>query len=310
MFPEQLSRFICYFYYCDSKFWRGKSLLIRRCSNRKWHFKEPSDGGTYNATKCKPPFQQDLPLSSSLSHHPGFTVTTTWHSRLSANINSTLCCSVVSTMPNGTLARNPSSVTVGVGWGGGTSNSTAAVTFIRKSQDVGLSTPLSHLFLCPPLYRKKCSFYSFFFYTSVATIGITFSSMTVHADTSTCHCVLVAVLRSDMYHTLTSSCVFLQVTGAIECNCTKAFSNVRKSRDLWLSLPTDRRKVPQRHKRLPKSWPLMQPKQEANWHWNTMISNINALQELFSCNNFLFLILHSSRVKINTCGGFYKSHSS
>lgn len=130
MFPERLSRFICHFYYRDSKFCGAKSLLICRCSNRKWHFKEPSDGGTYNATKCKPPFQQDLPLSSSLSHHPGFTVTTTWHSRLSANINSTLCCSVVSTMPNGTLARNPSTVTVG----GGTSNSIAAATFIEKAK--------------------------------------------------------------------------------------------------------------------------------------------------------------------------------
>lgn len=115
MLPEHFSRFICHFYYRDSKLCRAKSLLICRCSNRKWHFKEPSDGGTYNATKCKPPFQHDLPLSSSLSHHPGFTVTTTWHSRLSANINSTLCCSVVSTMPNGTLARNPSTVTVGEG---------------------------------------------------------------------------------------------------------------------------------------------------------------------------------------------------
>lgn len=44
-------------------------------------------------------------------------------------------------------------------------------------------------------------------------------------------------------HTLTSSCVFLQVKGAVLCNRIKDYSNIRKSSDLRHSVPMDGRKV-------------------------------------------------------------------
>lgn len=49
---------------------------------------------------------------------------------------------------------------------GGTSNSTAAATFIRKSHDVSLSSPLSHPLLCPYLYLCRVLVLLFFFHVS------------------------------------------------------------------------------------------------------------------------------------------------
>lgn len=99
---------------------------------------------THNATKCESSLQQDFSFSlfflSRVLSNNSVTVTTVskhqFHLVLQCGVNNTEC------------TAHPQSSNRD----GQTSNSTAAATFVRKSQDVSLSTPFSHLLLYPYLY--------------------------------------------------------------------------------------------------------------------------------------------------------------
>lgn len=170
----------------DSKFCRAKSLLICRRSNRKWHFKDPSD----NATRCKPSFQRDLPLfvpPSPAMVHCNNSVTLTTVSKHQFHL--VLQCGV----NNAEWNTRPQSFNRDGGGGGG-SNSTAAATFIRKSQDVGLSAPLFHPLLCPCRYRCQVLVLLFFFFPHVSR----HNRNQIFIRDSTCRRVLTRITRSHL----------------------------------------------------------------------------------------------------------------
>lgn len=129
-----------------------------------------------------------------------------------------MCCSVVSTMPNGTLVHNPSSVT-GMG-GGGIKQHSGCHIHPKKPRCRLKRTSLPPTFVSLPLSVPSARFTLFFSPRHSPQSG---SHLHPRQHMQTCF---------DTYHTLTSSCVFLQVTGAIERNRMKACSNVGKSRDL------------------------------------------------------------------------------
>lgn len=129
------------------------SPLICQCSTHKWHFKDPTDSGTCNATQCKT-------LFSSVRTFLLFPSLTTQRSlfqqwdELSANITSTVCCSLLSTI------RKSSTDLQSANRDRGTSNSTAPATVVLKIRDDWSCPPLLHPPLCPsPSSKPKWLFY-------------------------------------------------------------------------------------------------------------------------------------------------------
>lgn len=104
------------------------SLLICLCSIHKWHFKDRTDSGTYNATECN---------SIRLCRDLRFNVTAVWQTVSKHQFHCALQCVVNSTESS----TDPQSANCD----GGTSNSTAAATFVlQKTWDDRFSPPLSH----------------------------------------------------------------------------------------------------------------------------------------------------------------------
>lgn len=77
--------------------------------------------------------------------------------------------------------------------GGGGSNSTEAATFSQKSQDVGLSAPLSHPLLCP--CRSRCQvLLSLSFFSHISR----HNRAPIFIRDSTCRRVLTRITRSHL----------------------------------------------------------------------------------------------------------------
>lgn len=194
---------------------------------------QPTPSLYCSKTSLSPSFS---PLSRVLSNN-SVTVTTVskhqFHLVLQCGVNNTEC-----TAHTQSFNRD-----------GGTSNSTAAATFIRKSQDVSLSTPLFRPLLCPHT-KHSAHLCLFFFASSVATVGITSAPRTGHADA-------VWTPRSvTPSHLPVCSCKWRQPLWAI----VQRFFQTSESSDLGLSGLMDGRKV---HLGL----------RETQEHWNKMTSN-------------------------------------
>lgn len=112
--------------FCKAKSQIGfvaKSALICICSIHNWHYKDPTDSDRPNATECK---TLSRPFSFfPFSHHPRFIVTAVWQTVSKHQIHCVLLCGVNNTESS----TRPQSIN----HDRGTSNSTAAATFITKT---------------------------------------------------------------------------------------------------------------------------------------------------------------------------------
>lgn len=164
---------------------------------------QPTPSLYCSKTSLSPSFS---PLSRVLSNN-SVTVTTVskhqFHLVLQCGVNNTEC-----TAHTQSFNRD-----------GGTSNSTAAATFIRKSQDVSLSTPLFR-----PLLSPHTKHSAHLFRVLVFCLVTCHSRDHICTQNGTCR----HGLDTSQFHTLTSSSVFLQVKGAIMGNRAKFFSNIWK----------------------------------------------------------------------------------
>lgn len=169
------------------------------------------------------------PFFFPLSQHPRFIVTAVWQTVSKHQIHFVLQCVVNNTESS----TDPQSANCD----GGTSNSTAAATFILKKPETTDSARLRstpHLYL----YLSGCFTFLHVSHCNRDRMCIVYADISTHMQMqvrwqhfsiSTCPCQLQCRAQAMNTHILPCvQCLFLHMTGAIVCNCMSTLSNVKR----------------------------------------------------------------------------------